>query len=66
MKHRNEERTIFITLEEAEEAEEISADIVLRAVVRKREKQFFNNSKGYYRRYLSCDIPAYNSKVCKA
>lgn len=66
MKHRNDEKRSFITLDEVEEAEETSADIVLRAIVRKREKQFFNNSMGYYRRYLSCDIPEYNCAVCKA
>lgn len=66
MKHRNDEKRSFITLDEVEEAEETSADIILRTVIREREKQFFNNSMGYYRRYLSCDIPAYNSKVCKA
>lgn len=65
MKHKND-KNIFVTLDEVEEAEETSADIVLRAIVRKREKQFFNNSMGYYRRYLSCDIPVYNFKVCKA
>lgn len=63
---RNDEEKNFVTIEEIDMAKEMSLDIILRAVVRDREKQFFNNSKGYYRRYLSCDIPAYNSKVCKA
>lgn len=62
----NKEKKNFVTIDEIDMAREMSLDIILRAVVRDREKQFFNNSKGYYRRYLSCDIPAYNSKVCKA
>lgn len=66
MKYKDEEKNAFVTLDEVGEAEKTSADIVLRAIVRKREKQFFNNSMGYYRRYLSCDIPKYNRAVCKA
>lgn len=65
MKHKND-KNVFVTLDEVEEAEETSADIVLRAIVRKREKMFFNSSKGYYRRYILCDVPKYNCMVCKA
>ena len=66
MKHKNDKKNVFVTLDEVEEAEETSADIVLRAIIRKREKQFFNDSMGYYRRYILCDIPSYNFNVCKA
>lgn len=66
MKYKDGNKNVFVTLDEVKEAEETSADIVLRAIVRKREKQFFNNSMGYYRRYLLCDIPTYNFNVCKA
>ena len=66
MKYKDGNKNVFVTLDEVKEAEETSADIVLRAIVRKREKQFFNNSIGYYRRYLLCDIPSYNFNVCKA
>ena len=66
MKYKDGNKNVFVTLDEVKEAEETSADIVLRAIVRKREKQFFNNSMGYYRRYLLCDIPSYNFNVCKA
>ena len=65
MKHQEVKRN-FVTLEEIEDAEGASRELVADAIIRNREKQFFNNSMGYYRRYLMCDIPVYNFNVCKA
>lgn len=63
MKHQEVKRN-FVTLEEIEDAEGASRELVADAIIRNREKQFFDTSMDYYRRWRVCKIPQYSLKLC--